>query len=117
MRKLSAPRPETLQNTPILRHGHANPPAPARQPSGPRQPSARHTETLRDRPRDYRCGHPTRSGIVLATSPARPGADPGIDRQLRGRWRRAELRWTSSFTGDPYGPPTSLWRLTVTVVS
>ena len=29
----------------------------------------------------------------------------------------AELRWTSSFTGDPYGPPTLLWRLTVTVVS
>lgn len=29
----------------------------------------------------------------------------------------AELRWTSSFTGDPYGPPTLLWRLTVSVVS
>lgn len=29
----------------------------------------------------------------------------------------AELRWTSSFTGDPYGPPTLLWRLKVTVVS
>ena len=29
----------------------------------------------------------------------------------------AELRWTSSFTGDPHGPPTLLWRLTVTVVS
>jgi len=29
----------------------------------------------------------------------------------------AELRWTSSFTGDPYGPPTLLWRLTVTVAS
>lgn len=29
----------------------------------------------------------------------------------------AELRWTSSFTGDPYGPPTLLWRLMVTVAS
>lgn len=29
----------------------------------------------------------------------------------------AELRWTSSFTGDPFGPPTRLWRLTVTVVA
>lgn len=29
----------------------------------------------------------------------------------------AELRWTSSFTGDAYGPPTLLWRLKVTVVS
>lgn len=29
----------------------------------------------------------------------------------------AELRWTSSFTGDPYGPPTLLWRLKVTVAS
>jgi hypothetical protein len=28
----------------------------------------------------------------------------------------AELRWSSSFTGDPFGPPTLLWRLTVTVV-
>lgn len=29
----------------------------------------------------------------------------------------AELRWTSSFTGDPHGPPTLLWRLVVTVAS
>lgn len=29
----------------------------------------------------------------------------------------AELRWTSSFTGDPHGPPTLLWRLAITVVS
>ena len=29
----------------------------------------------------------------------------------------AELRWTSSFTGDPFGPPTLLWRLAVTVRS
>jgi hypothetical protein len=29
---------------------------------------------------------------------------------------KAELRWTSSFTGDRFGPPTLLWRLTVTVV-
>jgi hypothetical protein len=29
----------------------------------------------------------------------------------------AELRWTSSFTGDPHGPPTLLWRLMVTVAS
>jgi len=29
----------------------------------------------------------------------------------------AELRWTSSFTGDPHGPPTLLWRLAVTVAS
>lgn len=29
----------------------------------------------------------------------------------------AELRWTSSFTGDPFGPPTLLWRLAVTVGS
>lgn len=28
----------------------------------------------------------------------------------------AELRWTSSFTGDRFGPPTLLWRLTVVVV-
>jgi hypothetical protein len=28
----------------------------------------------------------------------------------------AELRWTSQFTGDRFGPPTRLWRLTVTVV-
>ena len=28
----------------------------------------------------------------------------------------AELRWSSSFTGDPFGPPTLLWRLTVTVL-
>lgn len=29
----------------------------------------------------------------------------------------AELRWASSFTGDPHGPPTLLWRLMVTVAS
>lgn len=28
----------------------------------------------------------------------------------------AELRWTASFTGDRFGPPTLLWRLTVVVV-
>jgi hypothetical protein len=28
----------------------------------------------------------------------------------------AELRWSSSFAGDPFGPPTLLWRLTVTVL-
>lgn len=29
----------------------------------------------------------------------------------------AQLRWASSFTGDPFGPPTKLWQLTVTVVA
>jgi hypothetical protein len=29
---------------------------------------------------------------------------------------RAELRSTVSFTGDPYGPPTLLWRLIIDVI-
>jgi len=48
----------------------------------------------------------------------RSGAGPKVTAVARAvAAGDAELRWTSSFTGDPHGPPTLLWQLTVTVAS